>query len=464
MERSEATGRFFQELRAREFALLDARGLAYLDYTGAAIPAASQLAAHDALVRSAVFGNPHAEHGPSRASTEAIERARALVLRFVDADPDEYAVCFTANASAAIKLVAESFRYGERGVLALSADNHNSVNGMREYARRARARVVTLPLTPDLRLDRPTAHLRRATIRGSGGQALFAFPAQSNFSGVRHSLSLVDEAQRLGVAVLLDAAAFVPSCPLSLRRVHPEFMALSFYKVFGFPTGVGALVARRDALGRLERPWFAGGTVDWVSVRHQRHRLRPTAEAFEDGTPHYHGIAALAPGFEFIERVGVDRIGAHVSGLVDLLLRELRGQRHRDGRPVFRLHGPADGSGRGGAVAFNLLDDRGRFVPYETVEARAREARIAVRGGCFCNPGASEAAFGFPPSDTLSCLEAASARGFTPRRFAECLGNEGGIAVGAIRASVGVATSPEDVRRAVRTLAEIALEPVSSAA
>ena len=43
-------------------------------------------------------------------------------------------------------------------------------------------------------------------------------------------------------------------------------MAISFYKMFGFPTGIGALIAKESFLAQLERPWFAGGTVDVVQA------------------------------------------------------------------------------------------------------------------------------------------------------------------------------------------------------
>src|SRR6185295_8253532 len=157
-----------------------------------------------------IYGNPHADHGASRLSTEAIDNARARVLSFLDADPSAYTVCFTANATAAIKLVAESYPFAANRGLVLSADNHNSVNGIREYARRARAPIAYLALDPDLRLADPVAAL---SARSSSGAGLLAFPGQSNFSGVRHPLSLVRQARRLGYDVLLDAAALVPSQP-----------------------------------------------------------------------------------------------------------------------------------------------------------------------------------------------------------------------------------------------------------
>ncbi|CAN5724754.1 hypothetical protein BH23CHL5_BH23CHL5_28620 [soil metagenome] len=96
---------------------------------------------------------------------------------------------------------------------------------------------------------------------------LLAFPAQSNFSGVQHDLDLIDRAQRTGWHVLLDAAAFVSTNALDLRSTKPDFVSISFYKMFGYPTGVGALIVKKPALRLLERPWFAGGTISLISVQ-----------------------------------------------------------------------------------------------------------------------------------------------------------------------------------------------------
>ena len=133
-------------------ARLDETGLAYLDYTGSALPAERQLRAHAELLSRGVFGNPHADSDPSRRSTAALEAARTLVLDHLRADAAEYTVCFTANATAAVKLVAESYPFAPNGACALSADNHNSLNGVREFARHAGAPVVYLPLDSELRL------------------------------------------------------------------------------------------------------------------------------------------------------------------------------------------------------------------------------------------------------------------------------------------------------------------------
>jgi selenocysteine lyase/cysteine desulfurase len=98
-------------LRQSEYGRLDARGCVYLDYTGGGLYGDSQLAAHTALLRDNVFGNPHSFNPTSWASTEQVERAREAVLEFFNAPPDEYEVIFTANASGALKIVGESYPF-----------------------------------------------------------------------------------------------------------------------------------------------------------------------------------------------------------------------------------------------------------------------------------------------------------------------------------------------------------------
>lgn len=88
----------------------------------------------------------------------------------------------------------------------------------------------------------------------------------SNVTNSKNSLSLLTYASVLGYYTLLDAAALAPSSKISLRTTPADAMAISFYKMFGFPTGVGCLVAKKSFLRQLKRPWFAGGTVEVVQV------------------------------------------------------------------------------------------------------------------------------------------------------------------------------------------------------
>jgi selenocysteine lyase/cysteine desulfurase len=433
------------DLRATEFRRLDLCGEAYLDYTGSALYAESQVIRHAELLRDALLGNPHSESRASRESTDHLEEARARTLAFFDANPDDYEVCFTANATGALRLVGEAYPFGPDAALVLSADNHNSVNGIRELARARGAEVRYIPLDAELRLRDPQPALRR------GSSGLFAFPAQSNFSGVQHPLSLVGVAHDLGYHVLLDAASYVPSNPLSLRDVPADFVCVSFYKMFGYPTGVGALIAQREALARLRRPWFSGGTIEYASVQNATHMLKATAQGFEDGTPNFASLPALGQGFDLLARVGMTPTRAHVRRLTTLLLVELGSLRHSNGTSVVRVYGPREMESRGGTVTFNVVGADGRVVPFALVESRAQAARVSLRGGCFCNPGAAEEAFGFPAAQAAACQ--ATGRddgGFSLDRFAHCMGDR---PIGAVRMSVGLANNEVDVERGVELVA-----------
>jgi selenocysteine lyase/cysteine desulfurase len=386
-----------------------------------------------------VLGNPHSEHGPSRAASDGIAAARDAVLDFLHADASEYAVILTPNTTGACRIVAESFPFSRQSELLLSADNHNSVNGIREYARRAGAELRTIELDANLQLLEPWQALERPRTAPS----LFAFPAQSNFSGVRHPLSLIERARALGWSVLLDAASYLTTSDLRLDLNKPDFVTLSLYKIAGYPTGLGALVARRDALDRLRRPWFSGGTVRWASVQHQRHRLADAPEGFEDGTPSFLAARAVAPALGAVVRSDRPRLVRHLAALSTQLRSSLVALRHGNGAPVARIHGPADGANTGATLALTLADAHGRSIPYWEVESAARDAAIAVRGGCFCNPGCAEAAFAFPDVRVRSCLDTLG-DAFTIPRFASCLDDH---TVGAIRVSMGLGTVRADVDR-----------------
>jgi selenocysteine lyase/cysteine desulfurase len=232
--------------------------------------------------------------------------------------------------------------------------------------------------------------------------------------------------------------------------VPADFVACSFYKLFGYPTGLGALVARREALARLRRPWFAGGTVEYVSVQHGSHLLRDGAEGFEDGTVNFLAIGAVVQGLDFLDSIGLANIRRHTSALAEQLARVLRSLTYADGAPFVRVYGPRAHYDRGGTITFNLLDRRGATLPYERVEQLARSRRISVRGGCFCNPGASEAAFQFVPERAALALDETRRGGWSLPEFARRMREQSASkGVGAVRASVGIPSNDADVDRLV---------------
>jgi selenocysteine lyase/cysteine desulfurase len=444
----EAT-RKLDELRATEYSYLDECGHVYLDYTGAGLAAKTQLQTHAARIGAGCFGNPHSANPTSSASTRLVEQARAAVLRHFNTTQDDYAVIFTPNATGACRLVGESYPFGRRSRLVLSADNHNSVIGLREFARARSAQVAYVPITPpELRVTE--ADVLTALSQGRGSRpGLFAYPAQSNFSGVQHPLDWVRLAQEAGYDVLLDAAAYVPTSRLDLSAVRPQFIAMSWYKVFGYPTGVGALLVRRDALPRLCRPWFSGGTIWGASVQGGWHRMLEDEGAFEDGTLNFLSIPDVIIGLDWIDAIGIDLISRRVSMLTGWLLENLGRLKHSNGAPLIRLYGPAELTRRGGTVSFNFLDPAGGVIDERAVARDSAAAGISLRTGCFCNPGAAERALGLSKKDVRGPWWLALAGGGFPQKristfddYLHLMGLESG---GAIRVSLGLASNVADV-------------------
>ncbi len=439
-----ATSRL-DDLRASDYARLDRAGHVYLDYTGGGLYGESQVQRHFDLLRAEVFGNPHSENPTSMAASRLVEQTRAAVLEFLNADPREYDVIFTPNASGALKIIGESYPFEPGDRYLLTYDNHNSVNGIREFARHHGACVSYLPVQPpELRVDESVV-LEELERQGTGSHRLFAYPAQSNFSGVQHPFDWVALAQARGWHVILDCAAFVPTNRLDLSAVKPDFVPLSFYKMFGYPTGIGALIHRHDALRPLRRPWFAGGTITVASVQGEGwHRLAPGHAGFEDGTVDYLGLPAVSIGLSHLSTIGIDVIHERVMALAGWLLSQLTAVTHGNGRPLVRVFGPTSTDRRGGTIAFHLLDPDGTPHDVHDILLRARDAKISLRTGCFCNPGDGEIAHGIPRDLMASCF----LPGAEPPSFEECaerIRATTGRTPNTVRVSLGLASNFADV-------------------
>lgn len=437
------TTHLIDDLRTVEYARLDLGGHIYLDYTGGGIYADSQLRRHHHLLTEHVFGNPHSSNPTSQAATRLVEHAREYVLKFFNADPEEYIAVFTPNASGALKLIGESYPFAN-GRYLLTFDNHNSVNGIREFAHARGARVTYLPVgLPDMRAD--ASQLDRELAQPSkDGHDLFAYPAQSNFSSVKHPLEWIEKAHAHGWDVLLDAAAFVPTSKLDLSKVKPDFVPISFYKMFGYPTGIGALLARKQAMAKLHRPWFAGGTITVASVQGDKYYLADGAAAFEDGTIDYLNIPAIEIGLKHIESIGYDVITERVHCLTGWLLDKLTAMKHSTGVPLVRVYGPTRMEGRGGAVTVNFYDKDDNPIDHRSIEEQANNVNISLRTGCFCNPGAGEVALGISRVELDVCFTSPEHEDrLSIDDFRLCID---GKSSGAVRISVGMVTDFKDVQ------------------
>lgn len=419
---------FIDKWRASEFPALAAPlcwwprrngGLHYLDYAGAALPSASQLD----LMRlddSKVLGNPHS-------LTSSDDTARRLVREKFRLD-DECAVIWTSGATDGLRLVASYWlRRGRK--LAYHVDSHTSCVGTRRIAIEVGAEVVCV--------SSDWSEVEHCL------DGLAIVTLESNFHGKKYEAA-ASVLKSKGWTVCLDAAKAASTAPFDLGVA--DFAVVSFYKLFGAPTGLGALFARREAALELlsrkrESGYFGGGTVervsasvvDWCVVKSN------VEEAFADGTPHFVGLAHLQRGFEELQRVGgLVAIERHAGVLGDELERRLRQL-----AGVCRVYERRQGCS---IVIFNMLRDDGTIVSPATVASYLLGRDLRLRSGCLCNAGACARTIGISHSDWVKAWERGAACGTADDLTAD------GRPLGVLRASFGKDSLWEDLDALVETL------------
>lgn len=346
----------------------------------------------------------------SQLSTHRVDDIRLRTLRFFNADPEEFDLVFVANATAAIKLVADALRdSAHQGFwYGYHVDAHTSLVGVRELANMGNRCFAT-----DGEVDTWISEL--STVQAKAPK-LFAYPAQSNMNGRRLPLRWSKEIRRTSgdtggnVFTLLDAASLVSTAPLDLSDVSsaPDFTVLSFYKIFGFPD-LGALIVRKSA-GHVfaQRRFFGGGTVDMVlTTGIQWHAKKESIhERLEDGTLPFHSIIALDSAFDVHKRLygSMSNISSHTRYLAKRLYDRLFSLAHHNGVRVCQFYkSPTsdyeDPSTQGPIVSFNLRNSDGEWIGKTEVERLAAVKEIQIRSGSLCNPGGTSRSLGWTGPD-----------------------------------------------------------------
>ncbi|KAJ0004910.1 hypothetical protein NQD34_011124 [Periophthalmus magnuspinnatus] len=395
----------FEEVVKREFRR--SKGVTYLDHAATTLYPESAVQNYCQDISTNLYGNPHSHSLSSKLTHDTMERVRYRILQHFNTDPEEYSVIFTSGSTAALKLVAESFPWSPGSVFSYLTDNHTSVVGIRGLT--SGLGVTTLPIAPE---DIENT-FENTTGKGDSScqtSHLFCYPAQSNFSGKKYALSYVRgiQARSLYPAsgyngkwfVLLDAASYVSSSPLNLKQYKADFIPISFYKLFGFPTGLGALLVHRDVAAMLKKRYFGGGTANaYLSGEDYYVPVKSTSDRFEDGTISFLDIVALNHSFDALYKLtgGMQSVQEHTFGLARYTYIILSSLRHSNGQPLAQIyvHGQFDSpSTQGPILNFSLLNAQGEIIGYSQVDRMASLYNIHVRTGCFCNTGACQAFLG----------------------------------------------------------------------
>ncbi|PNY07466.1 molybdenum cofactor sulfurase-like protein, partial [Trifolium pratense] len=452
------------QIRATEFNRL--QDLVYLDHAGATLYSELQMESVFKDLTNNVYGNPHSQSDSSSATLEIVRDARQQVLDYCNASPKDYKCIFTSGATAALKLVGESFPWSCNSNFMYTMENHNSVLGAAAIAvdiedvnPRIEGENFSTKISPHQVQRRKAAGLLEGETMGDVYN-LFAFPSECNFSGLRFDLDLAtiikeDPSRILGTSVckngrwlvLIDAAKGSATMPPDLSKYPVDFVALSFYKLFGYPTGLGALIVRNDAAKLLKKSYFSGGTVaasiadiDFIK------RREGIEELFEDGTASFLSIASLHHGFKILNSLTVSAISRHTTSLALYTRKTLLALRHGNGSSVCILYGPHNSMETchemGPIVSFNLKRSDGSWYGYREMEKLASLSGIQLRTGCFCNPGACAKYLGLSHTDLISNTEAGHV----------CWDDRdiiNGKPVGAVRVSFGYMSTYEDAKKLV---------------
>src|SRR5690606_8664414 len=193
---------------------------------------------------------------------------------------------------------------------------------------------------------------------------MVAFAHVSNVLGsVLDARRAAELAHGVGAKLLLDGCHAVPRLPVDVAALDCDFYAFSGHKLYG-PTGIGALLGRRELLGAMP-PWQGGGAMI-EKVTFEKTTYAPPPQRFEAGTPAIVEAIGLAAACDYVTSIGLDAIHAHETGLVAQLREALRGMND------VRLFGPDDSAG---IVSFALdgihPHDLGTILDEENVAIRA---------------------------------------------------------------------------------------------
>uniref|UniRef100_A0A3Q3M338 Molybdenum cofactor sulfurase n=1 Tax=Mastacembelus armatus TaxID=205130 RepID=A0A3Q3M338_9TELE len=446
------------------------KGLTYLDHAAATLYPESLVRDYCQDISRNVYGNPHSHSPSSRLTHDTVERVRYRVLQHFNATPQEYSVIFTSGCTAALKLVAESFPWrpqteSEAGSLfCYFTDSHTSVVGIRGLL--SGRGVVALCISPSEVVNRAKEEAQGEDVIYQTPH-LFCYPAQSNFSGRKYPLSHVKGIQMRHLYpacdhqgrwfVLLDAASHVSCSPLNLQDCPADFIPISFYKMFGFPTGLGALLVRNDAADMLKKTYFGGGTAAaYLSGEDYYVQAANISDRFEDGTVSFLDIIALNHSFEALYRItgGMNNIQQHTFGLARYTYMLLSSLCHGNRQPVAQIYNEGQfesPSTQGAILNFNLVDSLGQMIGYSQVDRMASLYNIHLRTGCFCNTGACQSFLGITNQQMKRNLQAGHVCG-------DSIDLVDGQPTGSVRISFGYMSTFEDCQKFLKFVAECFVE------
>jgi cysteine desulfurase/selenocysteine lyase len=310
----------------------------------------------------------------SQLSTYIFEEARAMVLRFVGANPDEHVCIFGKNTTEASNKLARRFPFSsQRNLVLVSTMEHHS----NDLPWRAVAQVEHIAVTPDGRLDE--ADFDRLLEKYAGRVALVSITGASNVTGYINPIHrLAEKSHAAGAQFAADCAQLAPHRAVNMRSLsdptHLDYVFISAHKLYA-PYGTGALIGRRDTFEQGDPDLRGGGEVEMVTLDSVVWAAPPDRD--EAGSPNTVGAVALASAIHQLQSIGLQKVADHEAELTAYILPRLK---EIPGVKILGDDDPAQASDRLGVIPFNL----GNLSHYLLSAILGYEFGIGVRNGCFC--------------------------------------------------------------------------------
>jgi cysteine desulfurase/selenocysteine lyase len=304
----------------------------------------------------------------SQEATVLYEQTRVTAANFINAK-ESAEIIFTANATAAINLVALSLRSvvkkGDNIVIS-GLEHHSNLLPWRQLALAAKAELRVIPVTDGGELD--LKNLNRIIDKKT---RIVAVTGMSNVLGTIVPVKkIISVAKDKGALTLIDGAQSVPHIPTDVQKLGCDFLAFSAHKMLG-PTGVGVLYGRRELLEKMEPVLFGGEMVK--SVSYEKVEWNDLPWKFEAGTPNIADVVAFKTSIEYLQKIGMKNMMEHDRKLYEYALKKL------SAIPEVVVYGPRDSSRASSIISFNLKG----VHPHDTGTILDGEG-VAVRAGHHC--------------------------------------------------------------------------------
>jgi cysteine desulfurase / selenocysteine lyase len=307
-------------------------------------------------------------HTLGEEATVAYEASREKAAKFVGARAKE--LVFVRGTTEATNLVR--FAWGEKNVkkgdllVTTMMEHHSNIVPWQLLAKSKGANLKFVGLNPDGTLDLgQLEELLRESPR------LVAVTHCSNVLGTINDVgSICSKARSAGATTVVDGAQSVPHMPVNIGAIGCDFYAYSGHKMLG-PTGIGALVGRKELLEEMD-PFQGGGEmIREVFLDHSTWNEVP--HKFEAGTVNIADAIGLGAAVDYLTAIGMDKVREHEVLLLRYALDSLSNVKG------FQQYGPTDTAKRGGVISFNLGD----VHPHDLATILDEEG-IAIRSGHHC--------------------------------------------------------------------------------